>query len=209
MPPNHRKAVNASNIKLIQWHLSAYPGMHSVDLVKMIYQAVFGNHHIQEGPEAILNAMTAELNTAPDSGASTRLVDPLSTGSGWIRIHLQPFILLGGVPQSLALAIHGSASVSTGTPAAFIHLLHEAQHLLNQGTQTLPGLDLTGWEARIRETGFAPVHHSPYYKKLYHPVYRVVHASMLVKAELRWITPHWEKICLRSPQSMNQSGRKK
>lgn len=175
-------------IPVIQWHISHYPRMLAVDLIKMIYQAVFGNHHIQGDLSDIQASIRRELAAMNHRGAAKGVIDPLAADRGWMRIHLVPFMEGGGDPKTLARSVLYSAGIPPGSTGAFLEYINVAQYTLRTIDCDIRPSDLEKWKSRCRNSGFSPVSHSSVYRSRYHPAYRVVHASVLERLKMKWVT---------------------
>lgn len=155
---------------IIQHHFQQYPLMQPQDLVKLLYQNVFGGGHMISDPYASLLRLQTELKTL-DSSVPTELFEPI--GNGLVRVSLHV------VPQGLLTACQlndlfvASANKQRGSTKQFVAILDtvEEQVCSLQGPLFIHAFQ--SYLEHYRKAGYPMVSHSDIYRKAYHPAYRV------------------------------------
>jgi hypothetical protein len=153
---------------VLQAHFSRYPAMQIEDMYKLIHQAALGSEHAVANAESARNWLLNEL-TAMGTGTDEPLIDPLSDETGIVRIHLRPFIALGGDPETLLSAFIRTANEFSGDVQTLQNYWNIAY-----GLGRFSPRELDGFIQSMQEKSFPAVHHTLEYERLCHPAYRVV-----------------------------------
>jgi hypothetical protein len=181
------------------------PIAHAVqDIYKCLHQGAFGVGHIIDNPHNFRDRLLDEIMRAQGVYAEP-LLERVSPDGLVFRINLRPFRALfkdneeTGCDLLLDLCVK-SAAVKTGIEDDFLRALEFFRELNNGGELraagmvfAFPGYIVDGFMREvlhyISTMGFIPVlSHSPTYKSLNHPSYRVVHAKALDRSPLAaWI----------------------
>lgn len=152
-------------LNIVRAHIARYPGMEPQDLVKLVYQGEFGPAHLICHPEQALAYLEKEYETNEKRGNSLLWED---IGDGLGRIYL------AGLPKekmpALCRAFVNSARMREGSMARFLEKLA----LLEREDLPFPTEELTVFLDEYRERGCPMLSHSPAYRELYRPSYRVV-----------------------------------
>ncbi|MGC9194208.1 MAG: hypothetical protein ACP5IL_01990 [Syntrophobacteraceae bacterium] len=177
------------------------PVAHAVqDIYKCLHQGAFGVGHIIDNPHNFRDRLIDEIMRAQGVYAEP-LLERVSPNGLVFRVNLRPFRALfinheeAGCDLLLDLCVK-SAAVKTGLEDDFLHALEFFRELNNAGELRAGGMAFAFPEnivdGFIREVlhyistmGFIPVlSHSPTYRSLNHPSYRVVHAKALDRSPL-------------------------
>ena len=154
---------------ILREHAVRYPGMQPTDAVKLIYQNEFGGGHLISDEAACLAYLRREYDgVARDPGAL--LTETI--GNGIVRIHLAA--VPEGDLEALGQCFLRSAAAHKGNPDSFLSKLDVLRALTREGVFTFDITDLDSYLNEYRQQGYPPVSHSPQYRQLYHPAYRVV-----------------------------------
>lgn len=149
-------------------HAKAYPAMAAQDAVKLLYQQVFAGGHLIEDAaksQAFCLEEWAQVGAAPPAR-----FEPL--GGGLVRAHL------GGRDRALAGRI-AQAFIETSqdwqpVPGAFEEGLSCLQRLTDSGEMPFAPDQFRAYLADYRAQGCPMVSHTPQYRRLYSPHYRVL-----------------------------------
>jgi hypothetical protein len=158
---------------IILAHLSRYPLMEIQDLYKLAYQAALGAEHATANLDTNHNYLMQELSGLVE-GPAEPPVDPISPDERILRVHLRPFIQVGGNPIKLSQAFWNSSRAYHGTADLLRLFWLEAQHLAEAGEIPLALSEMEQYFSDRQVAGFKPVHHSMAYREAYKPAYRVV-----------------------------------
>jgi hypothetical protein len=153
-------------------HFARYPAMQLQDVYKLIHQAALGSEHAVRDAESAghwLGRELAEMGTGP----TEPLVDPLSEDTGLVRIHLRPYIAAGNDPERLLEAFICTANHYKGEPKLLEVYWGAAVELAEGGQIPFSVAELRGFFAPLQAQGFPALHHSPEYRRLYRPAYRL------------------------------------
>jgi len=174
--PNHFERV-------IRWHLTRFPRLETRDLVKILYQAAFGNYHLGTDLEEIRKHMERELASRSKDRDSVYLIEPLSADmeTGWVRVNLDTWQRAGGDIERLVDVVAASAGGRQDGRAMFGFLLRDLKAFLQKEAMAVPGETISFWTKWMQENSFSPVHHSTAYVQAYHPAYRVVYFPLLCR----------------------------
>lgn len=167
--------------RVIRWHLRRFPRMETRDMVKIVYQAAFGNQHFAAEPQDIRTRMETELACRRNGPHSFYLIEPLSanTNTGWIRVNLDAWLQSGGESNRLAEVVAASAQRRPAGNGVLLMWLHELEFFMRREAVSLRGDGIGFWIKWFEKTDFAPIHHSKTYVKAYRPAYRVVYFPLL------------------------------
>lgn len=149
-----------------------YPQSELQDVYKALFQACLGPEHLLRDVAAARGYLEQELAAIePEPGP---LVEPLS--QAFCRINLRPAAYSGLTTEAIFSAFSQSAEIR-GSMVQLEQCLAKWPHLaVNRDT-------VKDFVADILAQGCPALHHSPTYRALYRPAYRVVH--------MRFVLPEW------------------
>ena len=154
---------------ILREHAVRYPGMQPTDAVKLIYQNEFGGGHLISDEAACLAYLRREY-AAVSKEPEALLME--SIGNGIVRIHLAA--VPEGELEPLGQCFLRSAATHKGNPDSYLSKLDVLRELTQEGIFAFDAGDLDSYLNEYRQQGYPPVSHSPQYRQLYHPAYRVV-----------------------------------
>ncbi len=181
---------------ILAWHRRRYPLLKASDIYKLGHQGVFGpGHAITNAAQAkrMLEEEMAALEVRSQRAKAKRqksdeeLFEPIDPDGRLVRVNLRPF--LGEVKGQeakakwqnrgradavwLAEAMVESARRVEGDPGQMKRRLSAAVRWC-RGNLPRQAAELEQMAAQAGESGYPAFHHSPAYKRVYRPAYRVV-----------------------------------
>lgn len=157
-------------------HLARYPRMEHADVYKLLYQGTMGCSHAvtcKRSAEAFLRREAEDLGEGPPEP----VVDTISCDGRMARVNIRPYLDAGGDIEMLLQAFILTAELHAGS----IELLDSCTEWAAKkagGGFFPPHLEhLEDYLNGKRRSGYPAVHHSPIYRKLYKPCYRVISAD--------------------------------
>jgi hypothetical protein len=166
---------------ILHEHARRYPHMQPTDAVKLLYQSEFGGGHLITNPAHSLARLQNEMQaTAPN--ADLPLLEPI--GNGLVRLSLAAANANKISPQIINEAFVRSAAAVNGTLPGFLNKLQLLQTLCEANVFAFSPAALSDYLAAYAAQGYPMVSHSPTYRALYHPAYRVMLTSLLPSAIL-------------------------
>lgn len=159
---------------LLWEHLRRYPGLEAQDLAKLLYQGAMGMDHLLRDRERFLAELAREwahLDPVPLPGEV--VVEPIHPRDPVVRVHLRPLKAAGVDPKELGLLL-ASQPLRRGRVEDLAALWEEALALARAGKIPVSEAELAPWGARML-SGREPPPHSPRYRELHRPAYRLLH----------------------------------
>lgn len=153
--------------------LRRYPACTTQDMVKSLYQSVFGcGHFVGEAGRRYLTDELASLGAAK----SADFVEPI--GPDYCRVHLSALAQAGLSPDTLFSLFALSSREPAGDMDTFLSGLARLEALINSGALPLDAAASREFLEKYRAAGCPPTHHSEAFRAAYAPAYRVVSARM-------------------------------
>lgn len=161
---------------VIRTHITRYPEAEVIDMYKLLHQATFGVGHLianKKTSRELIELRMKQLRPLP--GAP--LLENIHPAGAIVRLHLQPYMALGGGAKDLVNAMAESAAAVELDPVLMAARWRAFEGLCQPGG---PFVDVFSAQdvmllGRIRSREQWPaVHHSPAYYNAYHPHYRVL-----------------------------------
>ena len=149
--------------QILREHIARYPLMCPQDYGKLAYQNEFGPEHILCDKETFSLSLQDEWEAVPDDGLPRH---PEKIGNNLCRFHLTKTGDLGAAVSLLTQLCVLTAQKEAGTASGL------AENLACLEALNIPGM--ADWLAEYRRQGYPAVHHSPAYRKAYHPHYRLL-----------------------------------
>ena len=150
-------------------HAKRYPLMQPCDAVKLSYQNEFGGGHLIRDEEACLNYLRreyADLEKDPTAPLYENI------GNGIARVNLAA--VKAEDLERLGRAFIDSAAKHKGTMDRFLNKLEVLRKLTAEGVFTFDTNVLNAYLSEYEAAGYPAVSHSPEYRKVYKPAYRVI-----------------------------------
>ena len=153
-------------------HAKRYPLMQPTDAVKLIYQNEFGGGHLIREVEACLNYLRREYADL-EKDPTVPLYEDI--GNGIIRVNLAA--VKHEDLEQLGQAFIASAAKHKGTLDSFLHKLEVLRMLTEEGVFTFDTNALSAYLSEYKAAGYPAVSHSPKYREVYNPAYRIIRKS--------------------------------
>lgn len=166
-------------VALIRAHLERYPQAQIADVYKLLHQGVFGPGHSVASKKAAREWLEHEAGQQTPA-AEELLLESIHPDGLIVRVHLRPYLALGGSLSALLDAFVRSAEQVQGDARTMARWWGLFEALCREGE--LCGDIYQQREAvlfgrmRAREN-WPAVHHSPAYFQAYRPAYRVLTAA--------------------------------
>ncbi len=161
---------------LLLEHYRTHPKARVQDLLKLLYQSVFGCGHMLGDKTEGLTTLDAELQAlAPSIHATNCLTD---VGGGFSRLHLRAVQEHDLSPHTLYRLFELSALQPSGNMEEFLQKVYVLQELCRAGNLPFSAHEVEEFVRDWQNSGARPFSHSPDFKKAYHPAYRVVKTAL-------------------------------
>lgn len=159
---------------MIWEHVRNHPGFAGEDLAKLLYQAALGMDHLLEDRDAFLAELSREWEALdPQAFAGEPLLEPVHPDGRVARLNLRPAKAAG-----MSLAVLGPILADQprrhGSWEEFRCLWGAAVSLAREGRIPFPPDELIAGGSAIEARGHPPGH-SPRYRELNRPAYRLIH----------------------------------
>lgn len=163
---------------MIRTHAADHPRLEAQDCYKFILQAILGTEHAAPSEDAALAWLEREI-AGLDPNPEQVMVEPITPDGSLVRVHLRPFMAMGGDTRKLARAFVETGRRKRGTRA---ELAEQWQRLVSWTQRG--GLPFTSREAglfgeKMAAAGWPAVRHSLTFTEAYNPAYRVVASDLL------------------------------
>ena len=158
---------------IVSEQIELYPGMRIQDIYKFVYQGILGSSHAVNSAAGAEKWLSDELLSMGECRAGEKTVEKLS--SDIVRVNLRPFVVSGGNTVALLDGFIRTGREYKGCTDDLLWVWK-----IVAGIQNLFSLsDMDLFITRQEKAGFPAIHHSPVYRELYRPVYRVVAEKIL------------------------------
>ncbi|HUF75330.1 MAG TPA: hypothetical protein VMM35_03590 [Longimicrobiales bacterium] len=147
------------------------------DVYKLLHQGVFGSEHAAPDVASASAMLEQEIATlGRTDGGAEPLVEPIAPDGRVVRVHLRPYLAMGGDPERLLVAfLETAASVRGSTDE------------LRCAAEVVDRLAAGRWSAgewrafldRMIAARLPAIHHSEPFEGEYQPAYRVVAGDLL------------------------------
>ncbi len=150
-------------------HLKKYNITNPTDLLKLIYQNVFGSGHLLADAEKVRSFIESEIPLASATYPSYEHI-----GNGLCRLSISTLLNTTLSADTYQRIFTLSASESMGSDEEFLKKCCEVAQLLGEMDTTVDGYMLNREVEKWVESGKGLFSHSDEYKKAHNPRYRVV-----------------------------------
>ena len=154
------------------------PAWQLQDVYKLAFQAALGSEHAAPGEGAARRWLEQEIATL-GSGPADPVIEPISPDGRLARVNLRPYLAAGGSPDALLHAFLCTAALWHGQRPNLQQYLAWALDLISTSALAFPSAEAQSFFQTMAEAGFPPAHHSPTYRDLYRPAYRVILLDLL------------------------------
>lgn len=166
---------------IIERNVERYPKMQPQDVVKLVYQHVFGNGHMVSDRQTSLDFMKKEYETvkfAHEGEDWSKVPFAEDIGNWYTRVNL---LAVKDEEQLISLndAFVASAELSCGSQEYFLSRLYFLRELASYGLFEFDEEDMEAYLEQYEKDGYPMVSHSGRYKEFYDPAYRVVDARYI------------------------------
>lgn len=153
--------------------LRRYPALTAQDIVKSLYQSVFGcGHFVGEAGRKYLADELASLGASKHAD----FIEPI--GPEYCRIHLSGLAENGLAPDTLFSLFALSSREPAGSMDIFLAGLARLEALIESGALPLDVTASREFLEKYRAAGCPAIHHSETFRAAYAPAYRVVSARI-------------------------------
>jgi hypothetical protein len=164
--------------ELVSPHKGTRPEMRVRDVYKLLYQGVFGVGHIMgSGAWDYLQREVSWIDLRDQ--ASDPILESVSLDGSVVRVNLRPFIREGYTLNQLMVAMRNSEII--GNPADFVEILDNFAKLVWSGRFDFEHNEVKEITNALDKNAPQPQHHTHQYREAYHPAYRVVKRSEILK----------------------------
>ena len=162
------------NIALLKKHFEQTPRMEIQDAVKLAYQSAFGCGHLLPAQDVCARMIANEIN---DTAEDEDVFPFMPIGNGLCRLNLAspPVRALGA--EKIARMMQASDEAvrqRCDNAARFEESLRLIGALAQNGEAPFSAQEVQSYLTAYRAQGCPVVSHTPAYRNLYHPAYRVV-----------------------------------
>lgn len=172
-------------------HLARYPKMQLTDLVKLLYQSVFGCGHFVSDPQKTLLRLQQEYSVCPrEDGALFEEI-----GGGFCRLHLGALKKEECSLETVNRLFVHSAAAKTGGKEDLIAGLDLLEEMIAVGELPFSQEEWKRHRSEYEAAGYPAVSHSESYREAYHPAYRVLTDDC---------RKYWTALCLIEAQMKKQ-----
>lgn len=155
-------------------HMRNWPFAQLQDLIKLLYQQVFGSGHLISDADASLKRIQKEVdNLTLADDKKPPLIEPI--GDGLCRLHLAGLAASGlGIATLNRMVVH-SASSQRGTRDLFKEKLAHLMLMLDNGRLPFDKSELAQWINQYDFEACLPIRHSLAFNEHDQPAYRLLH----------------------------------
>jgi hypothetical protein len=154
------------------------PSWQLQDVYKLAFQVALGSEHAAPGEAAARHWLEQEI-AALGAGPADPAIEPISPDGRLARLNLRPYLASGGSPDALLHAFLRTAALWHGQRPDLQQYLAWALDLISTSAFAFPSAEAQSFFQTMAEAGFPPAHHSPTYRDIYRPAYRVILLDLL------------------------------
>ena len=152
--------------------------MRARDAYKLLYQGVFGVGHIM-GPRVWDYLRKEATSLDRNEKIADPLIEPVSLEGSIVRVNLRPY-MRNGHPLHLLMEAMRLSDV-TGRPSHFVEEWDAFAELVWSGQLDFVHSEVEEINRVLDRVRPQPMHHTPQYRRAYHPAYRVVRRREMLK----------------------------
>lgn len=158
---------------ILRSHAVRYPLMEPTDAVKLIYQNEFGGGHLIRDEQTCLARLSREYAQTTKNPDLPLYVD---IGNGIVRVQLAA--VAEKDLEALGRRFIRSAAAHKGSMARFREKLAVLRRLTGEGVFSFTPEQLQAYLQEYEAQGCPAVSHSPRYRTVYAPAYRIVRKQL-------------------------------
>ncbi len=164
-------------VEILCIHNQRYPRWQPQDSLKLLHQAEFGGGHLIINPAENERYLREEWHKQNKDASHLFLEE---VGNDYFRVYLSAYKGKGGKLERLQRAFLLSSQVERVKETSSIEEdLNCLLQCAKQGCFHYAWSDLEREIQRFQASGYAMLRHSPVYRELYQPSYRVIHRQFL------------------------------
>jgi len=174
--------------KIIFKHIKRYPLAQIGDLYKLTHQASMGSEHAVKDIQKAQYLLQCELEVMAENPFEP-VIDEISPSGNIVRVHLWPYIHIGGDPDYLLWAFIKTANEFKGNINELLCTWGIIERMAELREIPYDPHELNLYINEMAQRNFPAVHHSEKYEQNYKPSYRVVALNyftndLLIKSRL-------------------------
>jgi len=165
---------------LIEKQILQRPAMQVEDIYKLLYQGTMGVGHLLSRPQVASDRLKAEMATTENVAISEALVEDITIDQPMVRINLRPYATTGLPTDLLLTGMLQTEHVFSPSLVRLIQAWNEYREM--EEKHCFPGerKGISPFNEHLSSARYPVQHHSPIYRKCYHPSYRIMAKSVFL-----------------------------
>ncbi len=173
-------ALKSAFQSIVLYHLTRYPGLRVEDVYKLTFQAAMGSEHAVADADMVERRLKSEVRTLASAPDGAPLIDPVSPDHRLVRVNLRPYTDRGGDLAKLADAFIETSRVFKPSKAQLAVFWGWIEAFARSAVVPFTDGEVSDYGRRRQAEQYPAVHHSPAYRRLYRPAYRIVLKDRIV-----------------------------
>jgi hypothetical protein len=167
---------------LILYQLQHRPGCEIQDIYKLLFQSIRGPEHLLHNPDAARERLRIEWEQQ-QADSNEPSMEPISLDGRIVRANIRPLKAKGMDWLDLWEAFAKTAQTPIADKNAFIAAWQQTLIWLQDESLVCSANNILQFDENMRINDYPVMHHSPRYKQLNSPAYRVVWQPFLQMPE--------------------------
>jgi hypothetical protein len=164
---------------LLIGHLNRYPEMQVQDAYVLIYQGTMGAYYFSEHPKEFEDKLLIEFEQV-DENDKLPLWESIRPDGELVRVNFSPLKTRGIRPERLSTLCMWTTSIFKGDKEDLENGWQTFNHLcLDNRCGKFPMEEVTDFTAWLTKNGYPNLRHSPTFREMYHPHYRLLKREFL------------------------------
>ena len=155
--------------EILMTHCQQYSSLKIQDIFKFLYQSSFGCEHLVSDLDSVVARIRRESEES--CVQNENLLDSLD--GDYSRVHLS-YLNQGLSVETLGQIFVKSAKNEPDGMRVLENKLHVAEELVREHMIPFSFEDWNATQEEWKKSGYPAIHHSEFFRKTYHPAYRVV-----------------------------------